>query len=132
MEATKRRFKVFRKSWVLSDHKKPPVEGDISRDVKGDILALRPTQQGKRQNLGDPKDQREILWLVRERSVRSLSSDLACADCSVWSCTNEQIRRAVWFWHDLRGDASKLPGHTSAMMHLASGTQASVDLTPKY
>ena len=42
----------FRKSWqVLSEETKPLAEGDLSPNVKGDILALRPTsQQGKRWN----------------------------------------------------------------------------------
>ena len=43
----------------LSDQKKPPAEGGFSRDAKVDILDLRPTsQQGKRWDLGDRKDQR--------------------------------------------------------------------------
>ena len=52
---TKRRLKICLKSGhrkhkiqkvlgrVLSDQTKPPVEGDIPRDVKGDIRDLRPT-----------------------------------------------------------------------------------------
>ena len=47
----------FRKSWgVLSEQTKPSAEGDLSRDVKGDILCLRPTsQQGKGWNLRNRK-----------------------------------------------------------------------------
>ena len=49
----------FRKSWgVLSEQTKPAAEGDLSRDVEGDILDLRPTsQQGKEWNLRNRKDQ---------------------------------------------------------------------------
>ena len=68
--------RVFR-GWAAGDLRvqtKPSVEGDLSRDVKGDLLDLRPTsQQGKIWNLGDPKDQREILWLICKKrcSVQS-------------------------------------------------------------
>ena len=59
----------FRKSVeVLSEQTKPSAESDFSPEVKGDILDLRPTQQqGRRWNLPDPKDQREILWLIRRK-----------------------------------------------------------------
>ena len=43
-------------------------EDDFSPDGKGDILDLRPSaQQGKWWNLGDRKDQREILWQIRKK-----------------------------------------------------------------
>ena len=36
----------FRKSWVvLSEQTKPPIEGDLSPNLKGDILDIRPTSQ---------------------------------------------------------------------------------------
>ena len=73
---TKRRLKIcLRRTGctqnvfeVLSEQTKPPAEDDLLPDVKGDFLDLRPTsQQSKRWNLGDPKDQREILWLIRKK-----------------------------------------------------------------
>ena len=76
----------FRESWgVLSDYEsenhehretcssdieqaQPPAEDDFSLDVNGGILDIRPTsQQGKKWSLGDRKDQREILWLIRKK-----------------------------------------------------------------
>ena len=51
------------KSWeALTEQTKSPAEGDLSLDVKGEILDFRPTsQQGNRRNPGDPKDQRNIV-----------------------------------------------------------------------
>ena len=93
---------------MLSEQTKPPAEGDFSPDVKGDILDLRPTShQGKRWNLGDPKDQREILLLIRKKRPKLV---IACGMCILF-CTvlyYEQIRRGAWFLHDLSGDASQL------------------------
>ena len=43
-----RKHKIQKVLGVLSEQTKPSAEGDLSRDVKGDILDLRPTsQQGK-------------------------------------------------------------------------------------
>ena len=99
----------FRKSWgVLSEQTKPSAEGDLSRDVKGDILDLRPTsQQGKEWNLRNRKDQLEILCLIRKKCPKLV---IGCGKCILF-CTvlyHEQIRRGAWFLHDLSGDASQL------------------------
>ena len=89
----------FRKSWkVLSDHKRPPAEGDFSWDVEGDILDFRPTSAARQ--LVEPrrsKDQREILWLVREKRPKLVIGSGVCRlFCSV--LFHEQIRRGSWFW----------------------------------
>ena len=48
-----RKHKILKVLGVLSKQTKPPGEGNISRDVTGDILDIRLTsQQGKRWNLG--------------------------------------------------------------------------------
>ena len=76
----------FRKSWeALCDHEsenfqhRKPVaatsnkcshwqRNDFLPDVNGGILDFRPTsQQGKRWNLRNRKDRREILWLIRNK-----------------------------------------------------------------
>ena len=116
----------FRKSWeVPSDNESenhehmetcstdieqmpPPAEDDFSLDVNGGILDLRPTsQQGKRWNLCDRKDEREILWLIRKKRPKLV---IGYAKCILF-CTvlyHEQIRRGAWFLHDLSGDALQL------------------------
>ena len=86
----------------------PSAESDLSRDVKGDILDLRPTsQQGKEWNLRDRKDQREILWLIRKKCPKLV---IGCGKCILFCAVlyHEQIRRGAWFLHDLSGDASQL------------------------
>ena len=176
----------------------PPAEDYLSLGVNGGILDLQPTsQQGKRWNLCDRKDQREILWLIRKKRPKLVIGYGKC----ILFCTvlyHEQIRRGAWFLHDLSGDALQLSlpcmirlecrhevfhalgdarerrdgervsfftnishiarkvegsklredldseifeglrqqvgdvGHTSAMMHMASGTQVRpLDLTPQ-
>ena len=117
---------IFRKSWgVLCDfenenqmHSKtcssdieqmqPPVGDDFSLDENGGIFDLRPkSQQGKRWNLSDQKDQRAILWLIRKKRPKLV---IGCGKCILF-CTvlyHEQIRRGAWFLHDLSGDASQL------------------------
>ena len=98
----------FRKSWgrereVLSDQTKPPAEGDLTRNVKGDILDLRPTsQQGKRWNVGDPRDHRDTLWLISEKRPKLvIGSGVYILVCTVLYL--EQTRRGAWFLHDLCG-----------------------------
>ena len=98
----------LRKSWaVVSEQTQPPAE-DFSPDVMGDILDLRPTsQQGKRWNLCDPEHQREILWLICKNCPKLVIGYGRC----ILPCTvlyHEQIRRGVWFLHDLGDDASQL------------------------
>ena len=98
----------FRKSWgVLSEQTQPPTEDDFSPDVKGDILDLRPNaQQGKRWNLRDRKDQREILGLIRKKRQKLV---IGYGKCRLF-CTvlyHEQIRRGARLLHDLSGDASQ-------------------------
>ena len=101
----------FRKPWweVLSEQTQPPAEDDFPPDVKGEILDLRPNaQQGKRWNLRDRKDQREILWQIRKKCPKLV---IGCGKCVLF-CTvlyHEQIRRGARFLHDLSGDASQLP-----------------------
>ena len=116
----------FRKSWrVLCDYEsenqkhsktcssdieqmQPPAGDDLSLDENCGIFDLRPkSQQGKRWNLGDRKDQREILWLIRKKRPKLV---IGCGKCILF-CTvlyHEQIRRGAWFLHDLSGDASQL------------------------
>ena len=49
----------------------PLAEDDFLLDVNGGILELRPnSQQGKRWNLSDCKDQRENLWLIRKKDPK--------------------------------------------------------------
>ena len=86
----------------------PPAGGDFSPDVNGGILDLRPTsQQGKRWNLSDRKDQREILWLIRKTRPKLLIGyGKRMLFCTVLH--HEQIRRGAWFLHDLSGDASQI------------------------
>ena len=51
----------------------PLAEDDVLPDVSGGILDLRPTsQQGKRWNLRNRKDQREMLWLIRKKRLPEL------------------------------------------------------------
>ena len=116
----------FKKSWeVLSDYEsenhehrqtcssdieqtQPPAEDDFSLGVNGGILDLRPTsQQGKRWNPSDRKDQREILWLIRKKRPKLVNGYGKC----MLFCTvlyHEQIRRGAWFLYDLSGDALQL------------------------
>ena len=93
---------------VLSEKTQPPAEDDFSADVKGDILDFRTTsQQGKRWNSSDRKDQREILWRIRKKRPKLVIGYGKC----ILFCTvlyHEQIRRGAWFFHDLSGDASQL------------------------
>ena len=66
-----------------------------------------PAQHCKRWNLGDRKDEREILWLIRKKCPKRV---IGCGKCKLF-CTvlyHEQIRRGAWFLHDLSGDASQL------------------------
>ena len=79
-----------------------PAEGDLSRNVKGDILDFRPTsQQGKRWNLGDPKDQREILWMVHKKRSKLVIGSVMCKG-SVQSCTiNRSGEDVAGGWLDL-------------------------------
>ena len=90
------------------EQRQPPAEDDFSPDVKGDILDLRPTsQQGKRWNLGDRKDQREILWLIHKKRPKLV---IGYGKCTLF-CTvlyHEQIRRGACFLRDQTGDASQL------------------------
>ena len=83
-------------------------ETTLSLDENGGIFDLRPkSQQGKRWNLSDRKDQREILWLIRKKRPKLV---IGCGKCILF-CTvlyHEQIRRGAWFLHDLSGDASQL------------------------
>ena len=97
---TRRRLKIHLRSgqeaqdseslWVLCDnesenfqhgetcgsdieHMQPLAEDDVLPDVSGGILDLRPTsQQGKRWNLRNRKDQREMLWLIRTKRLPEL------------------------------------------------------------
>ena len=93
---------------MLSEQTKPSAEDDLSRDVKGDILDLRPTsQQGKEWNFRISTDQLEMLWLIRKKCPKL---EIGCGKCILF-CTvlyHEQIRRGAWFLHDLSGDASQL------------------------
>ena len=86
----------------------PPAGDDLSLDENGGIFDLRPkSQQDKRWNLSDRKDQREILWLIRKKRPKLV---IGCGKCILF-CTvlyHEQIRRGAWFLHDLSGDASQL------------------------
>ena len=81
---------------------------EIDLRAESDILDLRPTsQQGKEWNLRDRKDQREILWLIRNKCPKLV---IKCGKCILF-CTvlyHEQIKRGAWFLHDLSGDASQL------------------------
>ena len=80
----------FRKSWeVLSNYEsenrehretcgsdieqtQPPAGDDSSLYENGGIFDLRPnSQQGKRWNLSDRKDQHEILWLIRKKRPKA-------------------------------------------------------------
>ena len=66
----------------------PPAEDDFSLDVIGGILDLRPSsQQGKRWNLSDRKDQRELLWLIRKKGPKFGKCILFCAVLYHGSCT---------------------------------------------
>ena len=116
----------FRKSWeVLSNYEsenrelretcssdieqtQPLAGDDLSLDETGDILDLQPnSQQGKRWDLSDRKDQREILWLIRKKRPKLL---IGCGKCILF-CTilhHEQIRRGAWFLHNLSGNALQL------------------------
>ena len=80
----------------------------IDLRAESDILDLRPTsQQGNRWNLRERKDQHEILWLIRMKHPKLV---IGCGKCILF-CTvlyHEQIRRGLWFLHDLSGDASQL------------------------
>ena len=81
---------------------------DFLPDVKVGILDLRPTsQQGKRWNFSDRKDQCEILWPIRNTRPKLVIGYGRC----ILFCTvlyHEQRRRGAWFLHDLSGDASQL------------------------
>ena len=81
---------------------------DFLPDVNGGILDLRPTsQQGKRWNFSDRKDQCEILWLIHNKRPKLV---IGYGRCTLF-CTvlyHEQSRRGAWFQHDLSGDASQL------------------------
>ena len=73
----------------------PPAGDDLSLDENGGIFDLRPkSQQGKRWNLSDRKDQREILWLIRKKRPKLV---IGCGKCILF-CTvlyHEQIRRSL-------------------------------------
>ena len=86
----------------------PLAEDDVLPDVNGGILDLRPTSQhGKRWNLSDRQDQREIVWLIRKKRPKIVIGYGRCTlFCSM--LYHEQIRRGTWFLHDLSGDASQL------------------------
>ena len=93
---------------IIEGTNEAPAEDVFSPEVKGDILDFRPTsQQGKRENLSDPKDQREILWLIRKKRPKRV---IGCGWC-ILLCKvlyHEHIRRGAWFLHDLSGDALQL------------------------
>ena len=108
---------------MLSNQTKPPAGSDLLRDVKGDVLDLRPIwQKGKSWNLGDlNRAVRSVVFDPREASEachriwfdcrRQLPSQGKCRRRCVLFCTvlyHEQIRRGAWFLHDLSGDASQL------------------------
>ena len=105
---------------VLSEQTQPPAEDDISADVKGDILDFRTTsQQGKRWNFSDRKNQREIFWRIRKKRPKLVIGYGKC----ILFCTvlyHEQVRRGAWFFHDLSGDASQL----LSLVHDTLGVQA--------
>ena len=115
-----KKHKIYSLGRVLSEQTQPPAEDDFSADVKGDILDLRTTsQQGKRWNSSDRKDQREILWRIRKKRPKLVIGYGKC----ILFCTvlyHEQIRRGAWFLHDLSGDASQL----SLPVHDTLGVQA--------
>ena len=116
----------FRKSWgVLCDYESENPQyretccsdieqtqrsavDDFLPDANGGILDLRPaSQQGKRWNLSDRKDQCEILWLISNKRPKLVIGYGKC----ILFC----------------GDA----GHASSTMHKASETQVRpFDLTP--
>ena len=92
----------FRKSWeVLSYQTKPPAEGDLSRDVKGD--PLRSKAKGGTlaihvicaKVVADPREAPEACHRI-----------MCILFCTVLYL--EQIRRRAWFLHDLSGGASQL------------------------
>ena len=87
--------------------------------MNGGILDLRPTsQQGKRWNLSDRKDQREIMWLIRKKRPKLVIGYGRC----ILFCTvlyRDPIRRGPWFLHDLSGDGSQL-----SPIHDTLGVQA--------
>ena len=68
---------------------------------------LPDVKQGKRWNLSDRKDRREILWLIRKKRPKLVIGYGMC----ILFCTvlyHEQIRRGAWFLHDLSGNALQL------------------------
>ena len=76
---------------------------------RGRLLArCKPTsQQGKRWDLRNRKDQRGILWLIRKKHPKLVIG----YGKSILFCTvlfHEQIRRGAWFLHDLSGNALQL------------------------
>ena len=121
----------FRKSWGVSSEQTQPLQqrsrvgsafiGTPMRDTashfeeeakfeidlraEGDILDLRPTsQQGKRWDFRNQKDQRGILWLIRKKRPKLVIG----YGKSILFCTvlyHEQIRRGAWFLHDFSGNA---------------------------
>ena len=86
----------------------PLAEDDLLPDVNGGILDLRPnSQQGKGWNLNDPKDQCEILWLIRKKRPKLV---IGYGKCILFSTVlyHQHNRRGAWFLHDLSGNASQL------------------------
>ena len=54
-----------------------PVEIDLSPDVKGDILDIRPTSQQNKKT----KEQREILWRIRHKRPKLV---IGCGGCILY------------------------------------------------
>ena len=56
---------------------------------------------------GHSEDQREMLWMIREKRPKLVvGSGMCTLLCAV--LYHEQIRRGAWFLHDLIGDAPQL------------------------
>ena len=86
----------------------PLAEDDFLPGVNGGILDLRPTsQQGRRWDLRNQEDEREILWLIRKKHPKLvIGYGKSTLFCTV--LYHEQIRRGAWFLHDLSGNALHL------------------------